>query len=80
MGIIMILPTVSVALYLTHKSRYTRDLYINLAVSFWITANAFWMSCEFFGHVELKYYAGIPFALGMLSTVWFYLSKKQLAK
>jgi hypothetical protein len=80
LGIIMIIPTVSVALYLTYKSRLTRDLYINMAVSFWITANAFWMACEFFGHAELKYYSSIPFVLGMLFTFLFYVSKKQVAQ
>lgn len=75
-GIIMIVPTVSVALYLTYKSKKTKDYFINLAISFWITANAYWMCCEFFNHVELKFYAGIPFGLGILCTVLFYLSKR----
>jgi len=77
LGMIMIVPTVSVALYLTHKSRAARDFYINLAVSFWILANAYWMSCEFFSHVELKFYAGIPFLLGMLCALLFFVSKKE---
>jgi hypothetical protein len=77
LGITMIFPTVSVAMYLTYKSRKTKDFYINLAVLFWISANAYWMACEFFGHVELKFYAGIPFALGMVCTLLFYLSKKK---
>ncbi len=77
LGIIMIVPTVSVALYLTFKSRFSKDFYINLAVSFWIAANSYWMCCEFFGHEELKYYAGIPFVLGMISTGWFYISKRE---
>jgi hypothetical protein len=77
LGMIMIVPTVSVALYLTHKSRKTRDFYINLAVSFWISANAYWMCCEFFNHAHLKYYAGIPFGLGMICTLLFYVSKKE---
>jgi hypothetical protein len=76
LGMIMIVPTVSVALYLTYRSWQTRDFYINLAISFWISANAYWMCCEFFKHEELKYYAGFPFVLGMLSTIAFYLSKK----
>ncbi len=77
MGMIMIVPTVSVALFLTSKSRQTKDFYINLAVSFWISANAYWMCCEFFGHPELKFYAAIPFGLGMISTLLFYTSKKE---
>jgi len=79
MGIIMIVPTVSVAIYLTYRSVRTRDVFINLAISFWITANAYWMCCEFYGHEELKFYAGFPFLLGMVSTTWFYLSKRKNA-
>lgn len=76
---VMILPTVSVALYLTHKSFKTRDFYINLAVSFWISANAYWMCCEFFGHPDWKFFAAIPFGLGMVCTMIFYLSKRKTA-
>lgn len=76
-GIIMIIPTVSVAMYLAWKSRRVRDYYINLAVLFWIGANSYWMCCEFFNHAELKFYAGIPFIFGMISTLLFYLSKEQ---
>lgn len=76
LGMIMILPTVSVALYLTYKARHAKDFFINLAVSFWIAANAYWMLCEFFGHAEWKFYASIPFGLGMISTLLFYTSKR----
>ena len=77
LGIIMIVPTVSVALVIAFKTwRQTEEFWINAAICFWITANAFWMCCEFFNHAELKLYAGIPFALGILCTLWFYLSKK----
>ncbi len=79
LGMIMIVPTVSVAVYLAYKSRQARDFYINLAISFWITANAYWMCCEFYKREELKYYAGIPFFFGMLCTAWFYVSKKENA-
>src|ERR1700751_3227024 len=64
LGIVMIVPTVSVALYLAYKSQKTKDFFINLAVLFWISANAYWMCCEFFGRAELKFYAAIPFAMG----------------
>lgn len=79
LGITMIIPTVSVALYLTAKSLKTKDFYINLAVSFWIAANAFWMCCEFFGHPDWKFYASVPFGFGMICTLLFYLSKRKNA-
>jgi hypothetical protein len=77
LGISMIFPTISVAFYLAYKSRRSKDFFINLAVLFWITANAYWMCCEFLGHVELKFYAAIPFVFGMFSTLLFYVSKKK---
>jgi hypothetical protein len=77
LGITMIIPTVSVAMYLAYKSLREKDFFINLAVLFWICANAYWMCCEFFNHVELKFYAGIPFFLGMICAALFYLSKNK---
>jgi hypothetical protein len=72
LGITMICPTVGVAIYITWKTRKTDDFFINLAICFWISANAFWMCCEFFKHVEIKNYAGYPFLAGMLCVAWFY--------
>ncbi|MGZ3905045.1 MAG: hypothetical protein ACXVC6_15190 [Bacteroidia bacterium] len=77
LGITMIFPTISVAMYLAYKSRGSRDFWINMAVLFWITANAYWMSCEFFGHAELKFYAGIPFTIGAIFTLLFYILPKK---
>ncbi|MBS1647423.1 MAG: hypothetical protein JST67_08800 [Bacteroidetes bacterium] len=74
-GIIMITPTVSFAFFITYITRKTDDVYINIAISFWIVANAYWMCCEFFNHVEYKFYAGIPFAFGLASTAYFYFLK-----
>ena len=75
LGITMIVPTVGFAFYIAYVTRKSEDLFINIAICFWIMANAFWMSCEFFGHVEYKFYAGIPFALGFTSTAYFYILK-----
>lgn len=77
LGIIMIFPTVLTAFLITYMTRKTNEVYINYAISAWIIANAFWMSCEFFGHVEWKFYAGIPFAIGILFTLYFYLFKNK---
>ena len=72
-GVIMIFPTLSVAIYLVAKTFKEDEFWINLAICFWISANAYWMCCEFFGHVELKNFAGIPFFIGMFSVIIFYL-------
>jgi hypothetical protein len=75
LGIIMIFPTLFVAIYLAAKTwrQGGDEFWVNLAICLWIVANSFWMCCEFFNHEELKNYAGIPFILGMLSVVVFYI-------
>ncbi len=80
MGIIMIIPTVLIALLITAKSFRQNEFFINLAISFWICANAYWMCCEFVGHVELKNYAAIPFSMGFVSTAIFYFRRMLFKK
>ncbi len=77
LGIIMVFPTVFVAFLITYITRKTNEVYINTAICFWILANAFWMCCEFFGHVEYKFYASIPFAFGFITTAYFYIFKNK---
>ena len=73
LGVIMIFPTMALAVYLVYKTLNTRDFYINMSIFFWIGANSFWMLMEFFNDNQYKHYAGIPFALGILFVVLFYL-------
>lgn len=75
LGTLMILPTISVAVYLAARSAAERVFWINVAICFWISANAYWMLCEFAGREELKDYAGLPFALGLVSVSVFYLRR-----
>ncbi len=79
---IMILPTVSVALMIAYKTWKDGDdeFWVNLAICFWIIANSYWMICEFLAHEELKNYAGIPFAAGMISVAYFYFKRLVLNK
>jgi len=72
LGITMIAPTLGVAFYLAWKTRREDEFFINLAICFWIGANAYWMCCEFFHQEEIKDYAGFPFLIGMISVAWFY--------
>lgn len=73
-GIIMIVPTVSVAVYLTWKSRHMRsELFHNIAVCCWITANSVWMLGEFFSYDEQgKHAAAAIFAIGLLVLAFYY--------
>jgi hypothetical protein len=59
-GVFMIVPTLGTALYITWRARREpADLAHNLAVVFWISANAWWMLAEFFGFDETPLVAGV---------------------
>jgi len=73
LGMIMIVPTLGAAIYITWRARHIRaDLAHNLAIVFWITANAWWMTAEFYGFDENPLWHGIsgrelaliPFVIG----------------
>ena len=73
LGAIMIIPTLTLCVLIAVKTLNTNQLYINLAVLCWISANSFWMLMEFFNHSIYKNYAAIPFSFGFLFVVIFYL-------
>jgi hypothetical protein len=78
-GVIMIVPTVFFAFYLTWKTRHTMILCLpNIAVCFWIMANAVWMLGEFFdfNHVPFSL---VSFLLGIVVvSIYFYRYWAQL--
>lgn len=78
LGVVMVVPTVTMAIYILIKSVKMVEFYINLAICFWITANSFWMCAEFFDFIEYKMLAGIPFGLGMLSVAIYYYKQGRL--
>jgi hypothetical protein len=68
----MIIPTVILSAWIVWTSRKTIELWINLAVFFWIIANSYWMTVEFLGiDIEFKIYASIPFGLGLICALFF---------
>ena len=81
MALFMIIPTMSVAIMITYQTRYIISEFIhNLAVILWIIANCTWMIGEFFGWDEnlvgpygLRQFAIVPFILGLLVLLYFYL-------
>lgn len=78
MGMIMIAPTLAVAVAITWQTRkITTELVHNLAVVLWITANCFWMTGEFFGFDEgtwgARHLALIPFSIGLLILLYYYI-------
>ena len=74
LGVIMIIPTIGAALLITWQTRQIKsELLHNVAVVFWITANAYWMLAEFYSNDDsLRYYAVIPFSLGLITIVYYY--------
>ena len=84
LGLIMIVPTIGAALLITWQTRKVEsELWHNIAVVFWITANGYWMITEFFSdNDDLRYYAVIPFSLGLIVIAYYYVrllfSKKLL--
>jgi hypothetical protein len=75
LGVAMIFPTLTVAIYITFKNRHVfSELAHNLAITFWIAANSMWMIFEFLGRDEqLKNYCLIPFGIGLSILIYFYV-------
>lgn len=73
-GLIMILPTIFVALYITWKLRKSpSELAHNSAVTMWIFANSIWMIGEFFYDDTTRPFAKVFFVLGLLCIVYYYI-------
>ncbi len=81
LAITMIIPAFSIAVWIAWKNRAIKsELAHNLAVVFWITANAYWMISEFCGFEETilwkqftgKHLALIPFIAGVLVLLYYY--------
>jgi len=85
LGLAMIVPTLSIAIIISWRTRNIKsELAHNLAVTFWISANAYWMISEFF-HFDTvyvwrqfdgKHLAIIPFTIGILILFNYYLFQK----
>jgi hypothetical protein len=70
----MIVPTLTVAIDIARRSRKDRaEFSHNLAVCFWIMANAAWMTGEFFFEDSWRPIARAFFAMGAVSLAWHYL-------
>ena len=84
LGLFMIFPTLIISIIIAWRTKDIKsELAHNLAITFWITANSYWMISEFFGFdettllgIEGKYYAILPFAIGILVLLHYYLYSK----
>lgn len=89
LGITMIVPTLTIALLITWRTRsMMSERCHNLAIAFWIMANSYWMISEFFlfdakkviGNIIYKDLAMIPFCLGVITLGFYYLYWKPTHK
>ena len=75
LGIAMIFPTFSMAVYIMWQNRqHVSELTHNMAIALWIMANSMWMIFEFL-RVDDQYrlYCLIPFSAGLLILLYYYL-------
>ena len=73
LGTFMIIPTISVALWLTWKMRKSySELMHNLAVIAWILANSTWMIGEFFFDDGIRPLTLVFFGSGLIILFVFY--------
>ncbi len=86
LGIAMIFPTLIISIIIAWRTRQVRsELAHNLAISFWITANSYWMISEFWGFDEVliwqqfegRHIALIPFAIGILLLANYYIFQRR---
>lgn len=89
LGLAMVVPTLAIAIVIAWRTReLASELAHNLAIVFWISANAYWMISEFFhfdavhiwGPFEGKHMALIPFTIGISILAWYYLITKPFSQ
>jgi hypothetical protein len=72
-GLVMIVPTVGMALYITWLCRHDLgELLHCMAVVLWIMANGTWMIGEFFFEDGTRPLAVVFFGAGLLTVSWYY--------
>jgi len=81
LGLAMFIPTLTISIMIAWRTRKIKaELAHNLAVTFWICANGYWMISEFFHFDEMivwnkftgKHLALIPFFTGALILLYYY--------
>jgi hypothetical protein len=82
LGIAMIFPTLIIAIIIAIRTRHlVSELCHNVAIVLWITANSYWMIAEFLhfdeniitGNITYKHLAVVPFAIGIIVMLYYYL-------
>ena len=82
LGIVMIIPTLVISIIIAWRTRHlVSELCHNLAITVWISANSYWMISEFmhfdtlplFSVFTFKHLAMIPFSIGILLLIYYYV-------
>jgi len=74
LGLTMIIPTITVAILITWRTReISSELWHNLAIVCWISANSIWMIGEFYFNDSTRPYAIMFFVSGFLFVGYYYL-------
>jgi hypothetical protein len=82
LGLAMIFPTLLISVIIAWRTKnIVSELCHNLAITFWISANSYWMISEFFefdalsiyGNITFKHLALIPFLIGILFLAFYYI-------
>lgn len=74
-GMCMIVPTLLVQLHLAWKARSdVHEIFHAIAVACWITANAIWMTGEFFFNDTWRFPSEFFFGAGLLAMAFYYVS------
>ena len=89
LGTIMIIPTIGMAIYISWLTRNSRvDIFHNLAVVCWITANSIWMMGEmYFDETDMQFMyeysrmaAFCLFFSGIGFISWYHVEKRLLRR
>jgi hypothetical protein len=89
LGLAMFAPTLFIAIWIAWSNRSIKsELAHNLAITFWIAANGYWMISEFFGFDEVivwnwvtgKHMALIPFIIGASILLYYYAVQRPKEK
>lgn len=82
LGIMMIFPTLIISIVIAWRTRqYMSEVCHNLAITFWISANSYWMISEFLqfdtrpliSGLTFKHLALVPFGIGLILLIFYYL-------
>lgn len=85
LGIAMFIPTLTISIMIAWRTKNIRaELAHNLAITFWICANGYWMISEFFGfdgapvwnQFTGKHIALVPFFTGAAILLYYYVVQR----